>query len=283
MSETFTIMNDSNSGSVENEALRIEALAWLRRLNSGEATKRDAEELETWRSKSPAHAREFAEATLLWSVLGEAAQKAEVDRSRSPRTTVSAFSPKSPRLARRTFLIGGGALAASAAVALVARPPLNLWPSFSEFAADYRTQTGQRQQIDVAAQVSVEINTRTSIDLRSASGGATRIELLAGEAAIAKRDDVSKELVVLAGSGQAAATKASFNIRKDGSSVSVTCINGEVQVQCLSRAATIRDGQQIKYNELGLGEATAMRSVDHHGLAAWSIDFPTGVPVACDR
>lgn len=266
MGETFTVMNDSNRRNPENEALRVEALAWLRRLNSGEATARDLEELETWRAKSPAHAQEFAGAALLWTVLGEAAQKAEADRSHSPRSTVDAFPAGTPRLARRAFLVGGSALAASAAGALVIRPPLDLWPSFSEFAADYRTRTGERQQIDVATHVSVEINTRTSIDLLATSGGATQIELLAGEAAIAKRDDALRELVVVAGSGRAAATRASFNIRKDGSLVKVTSINGEVQVRCLNSTATIRDGQQIAYDERGLGEAAV---IDPEAITAW--------------
>jgi transmembrane sensor len=224
----------------------------------------DIQELEKWRASSAAHAREFAEAALLWTVLGEAARKAEDSRALRASATTRPLTNR--HLGRRAFLAGGGAIAASLAGALVVRPPLELWPSFSELAADYRTRTGERQQIAVASHVSVEMNTRTSIDLRSGGDGAAQIELLAGEAAIAKRDDTLRELVVLAGNGRAGATKASFNIRKDGSSVSVTCLAGEVEVQCRAAVAAIREGQQISYDERGLG---AIATIDPEVITAW--------------
>src|ERR1700761_8213303 len=116
----LSAMIDSHASVPETEALRAEALAWLRRLNGGEATDFDLAELDRWRSKTPAHDRAFAEAALLWNVLGEAAKQAQAD-----------FPSRKATLARRAFLAGGAAIAASAAAAFVVRPPLELWPSFS--------------------------------------------------------------------------------------------------------------------------------------------------------
>jgi transmembrane sensor len=129
-------MSNSDRYVPENAALREHALAWLRRLNAGEATASDIAELEKWRSTSPAHAREFTEAVLLWDVLGEAAKEAasqavkKTEASYSNRDGTLAFPAGNRRLARRTFLAGGAALAASVAGgALVVRPPFDLWPS----------------------------------------------------------------------------------------------------------------------------------------------------------
>jgi transmembrane sensor len=259
---TFPAMNGSGPHIPENVILRAEALVWLRRLNSGEATDADVAELGKWRARTPAHAHAFAEAALLWNVLGEAAQRAQDNYP----GRAAALPVRKARLARRAFLAGGTALAAAVTGACVIRPPFGLWPSFSEFAADYRTRTGERQRIEIATRVSVEINTRTSIDLRPAADGAAQIELLAGETAIAKRDDGLRELVVIAGAGQAAATQASFNMRKDGQSVSVTCIDGNVQVRYPAGTAAIHDGQQIIYGERGLGDVVA---IDPEVITAW--------------
>ena len=86
----------------------------------------------------------------------------------------------------------------------------------------------------------LELNTRTSIDLRPSADGIEAIELLAGEAMIAKQSDPARAFAVLAGDGQTTATRASFNIRKDGDTVCVTCIQGDVRVQHPQGIATLR-------------------------------------------
>jgi transmembrane sensor len=49
-----------------------EALAWVVRLKSGEATLADAEQLIEWRAKSAAHERAFVEAVRCWQAVGPA-------------------------------------------------------------------------------------------------------------------------------------------------------------------------------------------------------------------
>lgn len=256
-------MTRSDRQIVDKEILRQEALSWLRRLNTGEATAGDLSEFEEWRATSPAHAREFSEVSLLWTVLGEAAKKATA-ASVDIRTLETARSER--HLSRRALFVGS-ALVASVAGAMVVRPPMGLWPSFTELAADYRTGTGGHQQIDVTDRVTVQMNTRTSLDLRSEM----RIELLAGEAAFTKRDGPDNELVVLAGSGQATANDASFNVRRDIVSrdmglVRVTCLDGEVRVRCGTGEAAIRKGQQIAYDAHRLSD---IATIDTEIVTAW--------------
>jgi ferric-dicitrate binding protein FerR (iron transport regulator) len=47
-----------------------EALAWVVRLKSGEATLEDAQELIDWRTQSPAHERAFRDAVKCWKAIG---------------------------------------------------------------------------------------------------------------------------------------------------------------------------------------------------------------------
>ena len=71
-------------------------------------------------------------------------------------------------MSRRALLAGGGALAASVAAYAVMKPPLDLWPSFDELRADYRTATGEQRRVTVA-DVDVRLNTQTSIASRRIS------------------------------------------------------------------------------------------------------------------
>jgi transmembrane sensor len=254
-------MEKSDRDIVENDALRDEARAWLRRLTSGTATQGDVEALEHWRNQGQAHAKAFAEAALLWDLAGEATNAA-VGR-------VVAHLPNSSRkalLARRTLIGGGVALAASIAGLALVRPPLGLWPSLSEIEADYRTRTGERRNIEVAGSVSVDMNTQTSIDLRSSSGGVDEIELLAGEAMIAKQVNPSRLFTVRAGSGRTTASQASFNIRKDTDRVCVTCIRGDVRIAHRLGTALLREQQQVSYDVGSLG---SIGNTDTGIVTAW--------------
>ncbi|WP_454629938.1 FecR family protein [Bradyrhizobium cenepequi] len=240
-------------------ALRAEAQAWLRRLHSGEATAEDVATLERWRAISPAHAAAFAEASLLWTVLRDAAQQAERNRGAGVMIVRPAFS-------RRGFLIGGAALAASAAGIMVMRPPLGLWPSAAELAADYRTGTGERRRIDSQAQVTVELNARTSLDVRHPADGSVQFELLSGEAAIANRLGQAANVTVVAGSGRTVGRNASFNIRKTGSDVRVSCIDGCIDVMCHDRSFALVAGRQLAYDANGHTDVVA---ADPELVTAW--------------
>ena len=52
------------------DPLTRDALAWVLRLKSGEATLADAEQLIDWRAKSPEHERAFHDAVKCWQAIG---------------------------------------------------------------------------------------------------------------------------------------------------------------------------------------------------------------------
>lgn len=236
----------------DGSRLSAEATAWLIRLASGEATTEDAEALQRWRSQSPAHRQAFAEAKLLWQVLGPAS-----DLAGESMPEPAAVVPLRPRaqLARRAFL--GGALAASvAAVGYVgSRPPFRLWPSPAELTADYRTGTGGRQTLAMGDDVSVILNTQTSIDMRASGSGRREFELIDGEASVTTKAGADVEVV--AAGGRVTASAAHFTIRRDNASVCITCMQGEVGVRHRDRVASVSPGQQLVYDHHGLQPVAA--------------------------
>jgi transmembrane sensor len=272
------------AASMDEEALagldpvQREAYEWIARFMAGGMTSADVEAMKAWYRQSRAHAAAYAEARRLWNALGPVAnarmgESGDIDRA-GGRTRHPRIMPTAA-VGRRAFI--GGALAASAAYAFV-KPPLDLWPSYSELMADYRTGAGENRQVTLADAVSLDLNSKTSVTLRSKTADATEIELISGEAAIST-GAASGKLTVVAASGRIIATRSDFNLRCDGSMVSITCLDGELLV--------VRDGvmtplcarQQVHYSDRGLGSVTA---TDPDVVTAWrqgDLIFE-GMPVA---
>ncbi len=127
---------------------------------------------------------------------------------------------------------------------MVARRPLDLWPSLPELIADYRTKTGEQRQITVAETITIEMNTQTSITLRPLPENARRFELISGEALV----DVSQATVTaLAAEGTVSATQARFNIRHLDDTVCVTCLSGHIEVKVPTKVVELSADQQVIY------------------------------------
>ncbi len=248
------------------DAARVEREArdWVRRLNSGEVSQADIDAWERWRLESRAHRRAFAEANLLWDSLGPLAQYAKArGYSEGPaRKTVAT------RLMSRRAVFGGAVAAATVggAAYVSLRSPLGLWPTLSELRADYRTATGERRQLTVASGFTIEMNTRTSLVSRASEGTAHALELLSGEVAVSMQDDASKPLVIIAAEGQIRGDRAGFDVRKDTASVCVTCSKGAVEVRHRAAVITLRQGQQVAYDDQGLGVVAV---VDVAVITSW--------------
>ncbi len=255
-------MNDVEDEAT-NSGLRREAVDWVHRLASGRATTADAEALKRWRSLSAAHNTAFVDASRLWKTFEPAARNL---RRRGEIPSGLMARPAARQTVHRRAVLGGGLAAASAAVAYgMVRPPLDLWPSIAELAADYRTGTGEQRQLALPGDISVYMNTRTSVALRTPEGDTDRLELIAGEASFKSTQRQQKPLVVLAGNGELTTSHAHFDVRV-GPAVCVTCLEGDVTVALQSDAKTIGAGQQIRYNSAGLGHVVP---VDVELFTAW--------------
>jgi transmembrane sensor len=252
-------MPEEGESAGELTPLEEEAHAWVRRLASGEVTRRDAQALKSWCDTSTAHAAAFSEASQFWQALGPAARALRDDLA----VTGDRRPERRPlRIGRRAVL--GGALAASAAALMIARPPLGLWPAFSELQADYRTGIGEQRRIAVNDDVAVQMNGRTSISI-GAGSDLDMINLIAGEASFATADRL-RPFRVVAAAGSASAVNARFDMRVLGSTARVTCFADGVRVVHGGDAVTLAPRQRVSYDDHGLGPIVA---IDPVAAAAW--------------
>jgi transmembrane sensor len=245
------------------KAVIEQAMAWILRLASGEATVADAEALRQWRAQSPLHRQAFAEAKLLWETLDPATREiTQKTRSSGGGDVPARYSRP---MGRRALI--GGALAASFAAAgyIGSKPPFRLWPSVSELSADYRTTTGEQRQLALADDITLVLNTQTSIGVRSIAPGARAIELISGEAAITAKAGFAS-FDVLAASGRTSAAIGRFDVRREGATVCVTCFDGIVQVERDGQSVSVPPGHQTTYDSSGLGKIVP---IDVGVVSAW--------------
>ncbi|HEY0147222.1 MAG TPA: FecR domain-containing protein [Methylovirgula sp.] len=254
-----------NSGT---DPLLNKALDWIALLKGGEPARTDIEALQRWRAESPAHEEAFRRAVEIWRNLSAASEELAAQERVVPARPFR-------RVSTRRAVIGG-ALAASAAGYMAVRPPLDLWPSLKELSADYRTGKGEQRVVALAENVSLKLNTLTSIVVRS-TPKEPRIELISGEVAVDARLAGKAPLVVFAATGRATAENAAFNVRCIDGNVAVSCLRGIADVEAGGRSVEVAPDRQVSYAS-GLGPGIAV-AIDPTLATAWQ----TGQLIFRDR
>lgn len=252
------------SSSDPESLLQRQAQAWWVRLHSGRATRADADAFREWATHSTAHAQAWREVMRTWSALDPLlAEEAVRQASRAGAFSWFGVSAALHSPGRRAFL--GGAVAASvAAGVMVVDPPLGLWPSVGELAADYRTATGEQRQVALAQGVSVRMNTQTLINRIGAGSNPRGIALVAGEAEIVANG--ASDFLVETGGGRLLARAARFNIRHTGPQVCVTCLDGRVTVSVNGEQRSLEAGRQVTYDKTGLQQVVR---ADEASVSTW--------------
>lgn len=270
-------MTEGEWSDTELARLRLEGFEHLAHLLSGVATERDAAEIVAWRMRSRAHEEAFRSAVRL----SRAMQKrrdlgAEVFRPVASNDTkvpgrIAGLNvlPRSAGVRRQVSRRGviGGAIAASVAGGVFALGrSMDLVPSVAELRADYRTGTGERRVVQLASGATVELNTRTSIGLRT-DLAFPAVELISGEAIVTNARSGKAALVV--GAGTSVGSGGSFNARRDGGAVCVTCLVGQVEVDWSGTKRLLGSGNQVRYDTVGIG--AVLRDVDTAVVTAWKV------------
>ena len=248
------------------DLLEQEARVWLRRLTSGDVTEWDAQAFKRWQQRSPAHLEAFRNARRQWEAMGPAIGKLLHDnRDVATLHARSMHAKEAVQTGRRLFLrVAGGALAATAGVAIV-HPPLQLWPSLSELQADARTEKGEQRSLALNDRINLALNTQTSVRKEMRNGQASGIHLISGEAAIELRGD-GAAFDVVAGTGRSLARDAQFEVRNLKGNVCVTCIRGVVRVEHPRGTVDLMPRQQASYDAESLGP---VKAVEVASMSAW--------------
>jgi transmembrane sensor len=252
MNRTFTA-NDAPTMTEQD------AQAWVIRLASRHVTTDDAQDFKDWCAQSQQHVVAFVRARSVWLALRPAAQRIAQKAYQQDQRAAKQLAPGSAP-GRRAFL--RTALAASVGY-LALSPPLQLWPSLTEWAADYRTATGEQRKVVLADGTVLQMNTQTRLNV--ASGDTRVVDLLAGEVEVGVVPGTHR-LEVAAASGMISGDDASFNVRNLDSEVCVTCLAGRIDVAVGKRRVALDAGNQLTYGEQGIG---APMPVNPALVSAW--------------
>jgi transmembrane sensor len=239
-----------------SKALSNEALAFVVRLHSGEASKRDWAAFRQWRSLSADHEAAAREAEALWSDAANLHQ--------DPRTgLVRPGKKKKKRVSRRIMLGGiigiGGAAAGG------------LWLSGAHrgFASDYVTGIGATRVIDLPDGSRATLNAMSAINV-DFSGLLRRIELVEGQAFFEVAADAKRPFEVRAGLATATALGTAFDANRnlpDGE-VAITVTEHAVEVgAAAAHSVVVKEGEKIVIS--GDGKLGAVVPEEKAVAAAW--------------
>ncbi|AQR72812.1 FecR family protein [Sphingomonas sp. LM7] len=200
-----------------------EAAAWLARLQDSDRSAATETAFKAWAHADPANEEAFERATEIWAMIPGAMLCADAPVSapvplpvrRSSGLRVTAFA-----LAASLLLIVG----AGSGWWLFARP------------IDYATRIGEQKVATLEDGSRVALNTDTEIDV-AFEKDVRRVTLERGEAMFEVAPNPDRPFIVRAGDKLVKAIGTSFIVRREGSGVVVTLIQGKVSVSDVSAGA----------------------------------------------
>ena len=266
----------SDTGDRETyKSVADDAVEWVERAFARDATPGDDAAMVAWGKQSPGHARALREALFLRGRLINAGEKLDADPSAATLLAEArTMSEQSGfRIGRRAFLTG--AVAATAAGIVAVNSPLGLWPSLGELGADYRTGVGERKTVQIAQNLSVELNTRSAVSRRK-DDRAYRLELISGEVAV-DAGRLMRPAVVQTDLGEASSSDGKFSAHLNDDGMCVTCFAGALTVRAPAHPEMRLDpGQRTT---LGREGAPRIIAVDANAASGWQ----RGVLIFNDR
>ncbi|PTY03721.1 hypothetical protein DB347_21040 [Opitutaceae bacterium EW11] len=197
-----------------------QAALWAARLEGGQLSADDRNELDAWLAKDPAHRALLSEYCQFSADLEEQLPQLVA----AGRMAMPAENPKPRR--RVAWWAASAGLAAAAAVAfaffVVQRPPAE---------QNVATAVAQREAMTLADGSQIELNARTALVVEQ-SRSERHVRLVDGEAFFKVSKDKSRPFIVETPTGSVRVTGTSFNVRaENASALEVTVVEGSVQVR----------------------------------------------------
>ncbi|AWG36031.1 FecR domain-containing protein [Alcaligenes aquatilis] len=248
-------MNPANAVNLDEDTLHKEARAWVSRLKTSSLTSRQARELRRWCGRSPSHAAAFAHAREMWDATPQ-------DREQWLRE--AKLMKKRGHQPLRRALLGG--LLVGGGLYLLAKPPLQLWPSLADLRADYRTGAGEQRRVQLMDHVWLDMNTRSRLNVSDDPHLGRVVALLDGEVEVRQSERSASVATVFAGAGSIQTFNGRTNIRYLNGQTQVTCLSGSAQVDVGGQGYRLGAGEQLVY---GRHAISSVQTVAAENLPSW--------------
>lgn len=238
-----------------DDARREDAAAWVVRLEAADLGDAEALAFDAWLSASPENALAFDDALSVsqaYAAVGPA-----VATQLSARRVAS-------RPDRRTVM-GFGAAAAAALVAIVAAPQLT-----GPATDTYETAKGEHRTVRLDDGSTVELNGGTRLTVRFARDG-RHVTLAEGQAIFDVAHDARRPFLVAAGDRTVRVVGTQFDVRRLAGKLSVTVARGAVDVRPSEgldgKAYRLHPGQRLDHVEGGAQSRVA--SAEPEEVLGW--------------
>lgn len=229
----------------DDDARRGDAAAWVVRLEAGALGEVEAATFDAWLSASAENAAAFDAALDVSQAYAAAAEP--VARHLAERRVIRTAGPAMGRRA----VMGVGAVAAAAALALLVAPQLT-----GEATETYVTAKGERRTVRLADGSTLDLNGGTRLTVAFARDE-RHVALEQGQAVFDVAHDARRPFLVAAGDRTVRVVGTQFDVRRLGGKLSVTVARGAVEVRpsegVAGRAYRLHPGQRLDHLE-GDGE-----------------------------
>lgn len=235
-----------------------EAAEWHERLGARSVTTETIREFFDWR-RSPANADAYRRVELIWTESRKLAGQPEITQALNDAMSRRLRTTDQRRLPRT--LVG---MAAAGAVAALA---FGGW-SWVQARSTFTTGVGEQWVVQLADGSSVRLDTDSRIRVRL-SEGRRLVVLERGQAMFNVAPDAARPFVVAAGEARVTAIGTEFDVQRQGAGVSVTLVNGVVDVTRVSGAEKplrLVPGQEARVT----ATATVSRPVDVPTATSWT-------------
>jgi transmembrane sensor len=133
---------------------------------------------------------------------------------------------------------------------------------------EYKTSRGQKAEVELPDGTHVRLNSNSHLSYPSKFEGDTREVELHGEAYFNVTHDASKPFIVHSGDASTKVLGTSFNVNANSGAVTITLVEGKVNVSTVDSEAMLTPNQQATITSGSKDIST--RNVDVSGYTAWT-------------
>lgn len=237
--------DESNTPSAADQALQ-----WFTLLQSGDATGADRRRFRSWLGADMLHRQEFEKLSTLWADLDEAKPLLHDELTRAALDWEAAAHRQKHRTVRGRSL---GWVSAAVGLCLLLIVIGGYWLMSPEV-MEYRTAKGEQQTVTLSDGSTISLNTATALTTEISVFRRT-VVLREGEAYFAVAHEQNRPFDVMAGSRVVRDVGTRFIVRREEEKVTVTVVEGAVDVQRLAKESPgeerqrLTAGEQVSYEQ----------------------------------